>query len=303
MKKTIRILIYREDQVRLVWPISIVLVLIILGELLIVDPFGSFINKIGFSDTSGLAGHEWETAIYNILKRSARTLIVLIAIWIPLHFLMKRHFNFSGFVFSDPWISQLGLGIALGFIVQIIALFLMTCFGWYSFEGFIWDYTSVSVLLPALLLSFIYSAETGIIEESIFRGFLMNSLIDRYNLKIGVIVSSVVFGILHVTGFKTEFPWWMSLISATIAGFIFAQAYLLFRNIWVPLGIHFGVHFSARILGTVGVSPNEATFLVTQVDGPILLIVTKAGGASIFELFGYVVISFLMFIINKKMKT
>jgi len=271
------------------------------GELLIVDPFGSLLNWVGFPDTG--TEHEWGTVIYNILKRSVRTLIVLLAIWIPLRFLMKRQLNYSVFVFRSPWILQLVLGIALGFIVQVTALFLMALFGWYSFEGFIWDYKSLSVLLPALLFAFFYSAETGIIEESIFRGFFMNSLIDRYNLKVGVIVSSIVFGLLHFTGFETGFPWWMSVISAIVAGFIFAQAYLLFGNIWVPLGIHFAVHFSARILGTPGVTPDEATLMVTQVNGPILLVVTRAGGASIFELLGYGVISLLMLVIFKKMKT
>ena len=131
----------------------------------------------------------------------------------------------------------------------------------------------------------------------------MNSLAERYNLKIGVVVSSIVFGLLHFSGTNSEFPWWMSLISATIAGFIFAQAYLLFNNIWAPLGLHFAWHFAARTLGTPGVNPEEACFLVTNVDGPILLVVTKAGGASIFELIGVGLCSLIIFLINRKRNT
>jgi len=130
----------------------------------------------------------------------------------------------------------------------------------------------------------------------------MNALSDRYSLRIGVIASSVIFGLLHFSGFTGDFPWWMSLASATIGGFLFAQAYLLFNNIWTPLGLHFAWHFAARTLGTPGVGAEQVCFLVTDVDGPALFVVTKRGGASIFELIGIVVCSLIIYLIYTRRK-
>ena len=303
MSFVIRKIFYSGPQIRLVWPIVTIILIITLGELLIVDPFGRLLSFFGLSQSHISNAQEWSPAIHEFLKRSLRSLIVVFAVWISVKFLMKKSFSFTGFTLNQGWFSQLLIGVLLGFVVQVSALILMALFGWYSIEGFLWDFLSLTALLPALLYAFVFSAETGILEESIFRGFFMNSLAERYNLKIGVVVSSIVFGLLHFSGPNNEFPWWMSLISATIAGFIFAQAYLLFNNIWAPLGLHFAWHFAARALGTPGVNLEEACFLVTNVDGPILLVVTKAGGASIFELIGVGLCSLIIFLINKKRNT
>jgi membrane protease YdiL (CAAX protease family) len=297
---TKRKIFYSGQQIRLIWPIITIILLIILGELLIVDPFGVLLNFFGFSESLNSNAQEWSPAIYEFLKRGLRSLIVVVAIWISIKYLMKKPFSFTGLSLNQGWLPQLFLGVFLGYIIQISAIILMACFGWYSIEGFIWNLLSFGALFPALLFAFIFSAETGIIEESIFRGFFMNAFAERYNLRIGIIVSSIVFGLLHFSGTANEFPWWMSIFSATIAGLIFAQAYLLFNNIWTPLGLHFAWHFAARTLGTPGVNLEEACFLVTEVNGPVLFVVTIAGGASIFELIGVGLCSLILFLINIK---
>ncbi len=296
----IKPLFYRQEQVRLVWPLLLMIVLIMLGEMILVDPIGLFVTWLGFPDSPHAVEHEWSLVANDVIKRSIRSIVILLSLWVPLRFVMKQSFHSTGYKFQKWTAAQLALGIALGFIVQLIPLLLMSLAGWYSMEGWLWDFKPFVAIFPALVFSFIYSTETAIIEESIFRGFLMNSLNSRYNVKVGLISSSLVFGLLHFSGASNEFPWWLSLISATAGGFVFGQAYLLYGNIWTPLGIHFGVHFSARTLGTVGLSADEATLLVTHVDGPVMLVVTKAGGASLFELLGYGVVSIVMVIIRRR---
>jgi membrane protease YdiL (CAAX protease family) len=296
----IKSIFFAGSRIRLIWPLSIVVVLIVVGEFLIVDPFGKLLKIIGLSESPISNAQEWSPAIFEFIKRSLRSLVVILAVWAPIKYLMRKRFSFAGFVMSKGLISRLLLGISLGFVIQLVALLLMVLFGWYSVDGFLWHFKSAGAILPSLLFAFVFSAETGILEETIFRGFLMNSIADRFGSGTGVITSSIVFGLLHFSGSSAEFPWWMSLLSATIGGFLFAQAYLLFKSIWVPLGLHFAWHFAARTLGTPGVSPEEACFLVTNVDGPTLLVGTKFGGASIFELIGVGVCSLVIYLISKK---
>jgi membrane protease YdiL (CAAX protease family) len=300
MHKIINKIFYSDSRIRLFWPIIFIIITIALGEFLVVDPIGKLLSFFGLYEPQTSNAQEWSPAIYEFLKRSARSLIVVLAIWLSIKFLMKKPFSFVGFTFNKGWFPRLFIGVFLGFVIQAVALILMVLFGWYIIEGFLWDFMSLDALISSLLFAFIISAEIGILEEFIFRGFLMNSLIDRYNAKIGVLASSILFGLLHFSGSANEFPWWLSIISATICGFLFAQAYLLFNNIWMPLGLHFAWHFASRILGTTGVTPDEACFLVTNVDGPTLLVATKSGGASLFELIGVGICSLIIFLIKKK---
>ena len=92
------------------------------------------------------------------------------------------------------------------------------------------------------------------------------------------------------------------LMVGVCSGFLFAQAYLLYNKLWLPLGIHFAWHFAARTLGSTGVPASEAAILVTEVKGPTLLVVTKAGGASVFELVGVAVVSLIIWFMSKKSK-
>ncbi|NQT62318.1 MAG: CPBP family intramembrane metalloprotease [Candidatus Marinimicrobia bacterium] len=292
-------LLYYGDNIRILWPTLMILVLIIIGEMLVVDPIGIVLEKVGLVDGSGPVEHEWPSALHDVLKRSIRSILVLLSVAFTIKLLMGHSHRFMGITFERNWIRHLGLGIFLGFIIQIIPLLIMLSFGWYSVEGWLWEFKLLNVLMPAILYSTIFSLETAIIEESIFRGFLMNAFTERYNIRTGLVVSSIVFGLLHFSGFSNDFPWWLSLSSATLAGFVFGQAYLLYDNIWVPLGIHFAIHFAARTLGTVGVSPDEATLLVTKVEGPVMLVVTKSGGASILELVGYISVFVILLFLKK----
>ena len=295
-------LLYSKNGIRIIWIVLVLIVLIVVSEVIIVDPIGTLLQQIGFPEDNGITATNWAQAIGVVIKRGIRMTIVLLSVFLVIKWLLKKSFNFIGLSGGRHILLQLFIGIGLGFIIQTIALLLMWVFGWYRIVGLSWHFNQPSILAPALLFAFIYSAETGVIEESLFRGFFMNLITDRYNLTKAIIFSSLLFGLLHFSGTSNEFPWWMSLLSATVAGFLFAQAYLLYNNLWLPLGIHFAWHFAARTFGTAGVSASDAVFLVTEVEGPTLLVVTKAGGASVFELIGVVVVSLIIWFMSKRVK-
>jgi len=173
----------------------------------------------------------------------------------------------------------------------------MSAFGFYRVSGFSWQYHSTEFIIVSLLYTLFFCLETGVIEEVIFRGVLLNIFYKKYNLTIGVLISSVLFAILHFSGFNEQFPWWLSILSSLLVALVFVQAYLLFNNLWLPIGMHSGWHLAMRLLGSPGLDSDSAVFLSTQVDGPALLVSTKAGGAGIFELIGLLIVALVLFII------
>ena len=296
----LNIAFFSKKEIRLIWAILAVITLIVIGEVLFVDPFAKLLSKIGLSEVTGTITQTWSDAIGDSIKRIFRSGIVVISTLLVLKYLLKKPPSFIGIDFRNNRYKELFLGIGLGFLVQIVSIFLMASMGWYQPIGFSWNFHSISLIAPAIIYSIFFCIETGVIEEVLFRGFLLNIFKNRYSTKIGVIVSSVLFGLIHFSGFDGEFAWWMSIISSLATGFLFAQAFLLFRSLWLPFGLHAGWHLAMRLLGSVGLNSDEAVFMVTKVEGPAMLVSTKAGGAGLFELIGVIIVSLIMFSIRRK---
>ncbi|URZ09124.1 CPBP family intramembrane glutamic endopeptidase [Clostridium felsineum] len=103
----------------------------------------------------------------------------------------------------------------------------------------------------------------GMAEEFIFRGIILNLLVDKFGkttkgIWAAVIVSSVIFGCAHISNVLSGVHLKAAFIQAmgTIAvGALLAAIYLRTRNIWVVIFLHAFMDFSSLIgAGFFGVS-------------------------------------------------
>ncbi|MCU0498237.1 MAG: CPBP family intramembrane metalloprotease [Anaerolineae bacterium] len=92
----------------------------------------------------------------------------------------------------------------------------------------------------ALLLILFAGILIPFAEELFFRGVVFAWIRDRWGLSVGVIVSSVVFGLLHVS--------LGSVVAITLLGAICALAYQRTGSIWVAVALHAGNNLIAVIL-------------------------------------------------------
>ncbi len=297
MKKAYKVIFFRKKIIRIGWLLLASAAIVFFGEYLIVDPFVFLLQKAGLGEVSHVLPENWLQSIGDSLKRLLRTAVIVGAALIPIRYLLKEKISFIGLVFDQKWALKILEGIAFGFLVQWISIALMTANGWYVFEGWSWDYERKILILPAILYSIVFCLETSVIEEFLFRGLLFNLFRWRYSTWTGVLVSSFVFGILHFQGYSSAFPVWLSILSSVFVGLLFVQAYLLYNSLWLPLGLHFGWHLAMRMLASVGLQADESIFIVAKVDGPAMLVSTKAGGAGLFELIGAVVVSIILWVI------
>lgn len=100
-------------------------------------------------------------------------------------------------------------------------------------------------LTPTQVL--IFAVTSGIAEEVFFRGFLQQAITERLfdgdtvGMIAGLIVASIVFGIVHVGPDREKFlPW---TIMALVLGFFFGAVYLYTGNIIAPVVAHFTINF------------------------------------------------------------
>lgn len=167
------------------------------------------------------------------------------------------------------------LGVALfGFVISNIYFL-----GFYEVRGM------GSVSAAAGLFGLMAAAAAT--EEVLYRGVLFRRLEHWTGTWVALVVISALFGLSHILNPNAD--WWGALIIALTGGLMLTSAYIMARNLWVPIGVHFGWNFAAGGIFSTEVSGNDTPpgLLESVTSGPSLV----TGGAlgpegSIYTLVG-----------------
>ena len=112
-----------------------------------------------------------------------------------------------------------------------------------------------SVNIPVVLNLAIYCLLIGLVEEFLCRGWLLNEFLERFsnskkNIIISIVLSSLVFGFIHIfnvfTG-QSLLDTLAQIANATLAGVGFALVYYKTKNIWSVVFLHGFWDFSVMI--------------------------------------------------------
>jgi membrane protease YdiL (CAAX protease family) len=204
------------------------------------------------------------------------TLILFIAftgsVYIARRWLDRRSFASLGLQLDKYMLRDLLAGVGITFLQFVFIYFLMLGFGWLTFEGFAWENDPASVIITNVLLFFVVYILVGWQEELLSRGYHLQTIASGTNLFWGVVISSSVFGLLHL-GNPNVSGANMAAITAGIffAGIYLAYAYLRTRQLWLPIGIHIGWNFFQGVVFGFPVSGMESYALTrTSVTGPAI---------------------------------
>ncbi|BAY31478.1 abortive infection protein [Nostoc carneum NIES-2107] len=159
-----------------------------------------------------------------VLGAMGATAIIL---WI----VAKLWLRFGGFsLFPWRWNeTDLLLGVGLGLIITIVSGLTYRFVPAYRKSA---DYYLDLVLKPLVLPDIIWlGLLPGLSEELLFRGVMIPALGADH---VAVIVSSLCFGVLHLSGSQQ----WPYVIWATIVGLMLGYGALLSGNLLVPIIAH-----------------------------------------------------------------
>ena len=81
----------------------------------------------------------------------------------------------------------------------------------------------------------------AVIEEIITRGIVFRLITDKWNVVAGLVVSSIVFGLVHL--FNPNATALSCLRIAITGGWLCGIAYAYHRTLWVPIGIHWAWNY------------------------------------------------------------
>ncbi len=161
--------------------------------------------------------------------------------------LCLRIFEGRGLADCGLWINSSGgrnllLGLAGGAGTAVVVLVPPVVTGMAHFDRMGGDPVSAS---SVVFLVFMLAAGS-IGEELIFRGYGLQTMIAAIGPWATILPLGVLFGALHYGN-----PGAGILSSAITAGFgiLFGYAYLRSRDLWLPIGLHFGWNFTLPLFG------------------------------------------------------
>ena len=129
------------------------------------------------------------------------------------------------------WVRDLLFGFAIGFGSLVVAVAIASRGLTFSFNDKGWSF-----ILPSMLGSAVLLFVAALAEEATFRGYGLQTLTRAKLAWLGVLLTSVPFGLVHLKN-PNVVPG-VTFANTAIAGIWLAAAYLRTRSLWLPLGVH-----------------------------------------------------------------
>ena len=158
----------------------------------------------------------------------------------PRRWLDKRSFESLGLKLDQRTLLDILAGIGITFVQMGFIYIVMLGLGWLTFEGFAWQFDPISVVLTSVLTFFVVFIFVGWNEELLSRGYHLQTIASGINLFWGVVISSAVFGLLHLGNPNAT---WVSAAGIFFAGVYLAYGYIRTRQLWLSIGLHIGWNF------------------------------------------------------------
>jgi uncharacterized protein len=203
----------------------------------IANVMGSFV-VVGLSRLTGIGGKDpfWTAIGYGLT-------IGALAGWL-LWRLRSTGADLPAFFGKLPKQMRWGrlFGLTIAALVTSMGAFLLLAYLWYTINPdsvrFLLDRmqhlqsalrpaTSVMPNLSRVLLFFTLIIAAPLCEELIFRGILLQRWATKWNPPIALILTSLLFGILHV-----------NFIGAGILGLVAGVLYYQTKSLWTPIALH-----------------------------------------------------------------
>ena len=189
----------------------------------------------------------------------AVTLACLIAYLIGARFIERR--SVAEFSLS-PALREIAGGLLAGIALFATVIGVLWIAGIYQPQG----WRSVD----GIGYAFVFWFAVGVLEEIQFRGLLYRLCCKIFGTWGAVVLSGVVFGLVHgIDPGATA----TALSSVALAGFLLGAAFALTGRLWLPIGIHAGWNFAEGSLFGTAVSGSTvgASLTTAKLAGPEIL--------------------------------
>ncbi len=188
--------------------------------------------------------------------------VAALAIAYPLHAILVERRR-PPIELAPRRIGGLFVGLAAGLVLFSLILGVLAALGMFRVQGFNADYAWVQPVLAVGLVA-------GVTEEILFRGILFRYVEEGLGTWLGVAVSGLAFGGVHVTNPNSS--WWAGLAIAIEAGVLLGLLYAVSRSLWLCIGFHAAWNLTQGPLWGIPVSgATTGGFVDSTLTGPDII--------------------------------
>ena len=151
----------------------------------------------------------------------------------------KRSFSSIGFN-KNNWLKKYSLGFLIGLAMMSIIVLILFPFGYITVEKNPIQPVGVSAIASVLVILFGWIIQ-GATEEIVTRGWLLNILSTKYNIGVGLLISSTLFGLMHLTNPNVNY---IAVINIILVGLFYGLYVIKTNDLWAVCGMHSAWNFA-----------------------------------------------------------
>ena len=179
----------------------------------------------------------YEGYVFEMVFRTGLIVLALVLGYLCARGLEDLPWRSLGLTFHAGWFRDLVIGFALGFVGLAIGVAI-------AFKGlsFSLNRDGWSAIAVSMISSAVFLFVGALAEEAMFRGYGLQTLSRAKLAWLGVLLTSVPFGIAHLDN-PNVIPA-VTFTNTAIAGVWLAVAYLRTRSLWLAQGVHWAWNFA-----------------------------------------------------------
>jgi len=187
---------------------------------------------------------------YKVVRRSV-AVFAIIGCWLFWKFYLKRPIKSLGLDLSGKQLRNLFVGLSLG--VGAISIYVALAIGSGLFKvelhRFSQEFLFVAAWsLPAAII-------IGIMEEFLFRGVTLQSLLVDLKMPLAVVITSAFYAIIHTKMPHQLIVMWPKLLGLFLLGIALCYGYLRSGSLFLSIGIHSGLVYAIKLRKMLFVDP------------------------------------------------
>lgn len=190
-----------------------------------------------------------------LISQIGTLVFILIIIYFFRKFIDRKSIVTLGFSIKNRS-KDIIFALVLGFIIMAFGFSILLIFGNLKI-------IALNFVPYVMFISLITLLTVSLIEEIIFRGYLLNNLMESINKYFALVIISVIFGLLHSLNVNFTIA---GLINLTLFGILIGIPYIFNQNLWFPISFHLSWNYSqGPIFGFfVSGKGERIQFLITQ---------------------------------------
>lgn len=178
------------------------------------------------------------TSFQQLILSFFNLLGTFLVLWIFMKFLDKEPFIKLGFNIKGR-VKEFVTGIGIGLLIMSVGYLLLLSINQINFQNINFD-------IEEIIISILLFSIVSIVEETLLRGYVLRNLMISFNNYIALIVSSILFSLMH--GFNPNIDLF-ALTNLFLAGILLGLSYIHTKNLWFPIALHLSWNLFQTLLG------------------------------------------------------